>query len=91
MIDADGKQFAASEDYRFTVTLTGLKPGTRYVYRVGRDEAWSKPLFSTSGDPDDFTFLYLGDVQEGYAQWGSMIGEVYRRTRRSCLPCWAVI
>ena len=78
MIDADGKQFAASEDYRFTVTLTGLKPGTQYVYRVGRDEAWSKPLFfSTSGDPDDFTFLYLGDVQEGYAQWGSMIGEVY--------------
>jgi hypothetical protein len=75
---ATGSKFDDSDDYRFTVGLTGLSPGTQYVYRVGRDEAWSEPLsFSTSNDPDDFTFLYLGDVQEGYAQWGSMVERIY--------------
>ena len=77
-IEAVREQFAGSGNYRFTVTLTGLNPGSQYVYRVGRDGVWSKTLsFSTSDDPDDFTFLYLGDVQEGYAQWGSMVEGVY--------------
>lgn len=78
LITATGSKFDDSEDYRFTVALTGLTPGTQYVYRVGRDGAWSEPLsFSTSNNPDDFTFLYLGDVQEGYAQWGSMVEGIY--------------
>lgn len=75
---AAGGQFAGSDDHRFTVTLTGLAPGTQYFYRVGRDEAWSENFsFSTSADPDDFTFLYLGDVQEGYVGWGSMLEQIY--------------
>lgn len=77
-MDAAGEQFADSDNSRFTVTLTGLSPGTQYVYRAGRVGAWSETLsFSTSPDPDDFTFLYLGDIQDGYAQWGSMIEVVY--------------
>jgi hypothetical protein len=77
--DAVGEQFAGSDDHRFTVRLTGLDPGTQYFFRVGRDGAWSKNFsFSTSATPDDFAFLYLGDVQEGYAEWGSMVEEIYK-------------
>jgi hypothetical protein len=73
------KSFAGSDNYHYTVTLTGLKPGTQYFYRVGKDGAWSEPLsFSTSAAPQDFTFLYLGDVQDGYAQWGNLLDEIYR-------------
>jgi hypothetical protein len=78
LITATSEQFAGGDNYRYTVTITELNPGTQYVYRVGRDGAWSEILsFSTSADPDDFTFLYLGDVQEGYAQWGSMVEQIY--------------
>jgi Icc-related predicted phosphoesterase len=77
-ITATSEQFAGSDNYRYTVTITELNPGTQYVYRVGRDGAWSEALsFSTSADPDDFTFLYLGDIQDGYAQWGSMVEQIY--------------
>ena len=69
----------AGDAYRFTVTITGLSPDTQYVYRVGRDGAWSEPLsFSTSpAGPENLTFLYLGDVQSGYAQWGNMLEQIY--------------
>jgi hypothetical protein len=76
--DAVGEQFAGSDDYRFTVTLTGLNPGTQYVYRVGKDGAWSEARsFTTAANPEEFSFLYLGDVQEGYSGWSSMVEEVY--------------
>jgi hypothetical protein len=77
--DAVREQFAGSDKYRFTVTLIGLDPDTQYCYRVGRDGAWSENFsFSTSATPDDFAFLYLGDVQEGYLEWGNMVEEIYR-------------
>jgi len=76
-VDVDGIAFDSSH-YRYTATLTGLSPGTQYVYRVGREGAWSEPLsFSTSpANPENFTFLYLGDVQSGYTQWGSLLDEI---------------
>lgn len=73
-----GASFAGSDNFRYTVTLTGLTPDTQYVYRVGMDGAWSEPtFFSTSAQTEDFTFLYLGDVQDGYVQWGNLLGEIY--------------
>ncbi len=76
--DAVLATFAGSDNYRCTATLTGLTPNTLYTYRVGRDEAWSEVLsFKTSAATDEFYFLYLGDVQEGYAGWKSMLSEVY--------------
>lgn len=63
--------------YRYTVNLTGLNPDTKYVYRVGSDEVFSDTLsFTTAADTDSFTFLYMGDVQAGYAEWGEMLNHI---------------
>jgi|GEM_PF-1176879 len=70
--------FAGTDHYRCTATLTELTPDTQYIYRVGNEAAWSEELsFTTSADPEAFSFLYLGDVQEGHAGWGSMLSELY--------------
>jgi hypothetical protein len=58
----------------FEATLRGLVPGTRYVYRVGTEGVWSEPGFFTTDDGDDrFRFLFLGDVQEGFNEWGDLL------------------
>lgn len=63
----------------FEATLRGLTPNTSYVYRVGRDGAWSEPAGFTAGAGEDgFTFLYMGDVQDGYAFWGEMLDKAFR-------------
>ncbi|TEB08063.1 Alkaline phosphatase precursor [Pelotomaculum schinkii] len=68
-----------STHYRFKVNITGLTPETKYVYQVGREEAWSGPLsFTTASDTQEFSFLYMGDVQSGYAEWGSTLDAVYQ-------------
>jgi predicted phosphodiesterase len=62
---------------RLEVTLRGLTPDTGYVYRVGGEGAWSEPAtFVTAGTNNDFSFLYMGDVQEGYSYWGEMLKNV---------------
>lgn len=66
-------------NYRFTVNVNGLAPDTKYVYRVGREGAWSELLsFITAADKQAFSFLYMGDVQSGYAAWGSTLNSVYQ-------------
>ncbi len=68
-----------STNYRFTATITGLNPGTKYIYRVGREGSWSEALsFTTAADTEKFEFLYMGDVQSGYTQWGSTLNSVYQ-------------
>lgn len=63
--------------YRYTVNLTGLNPDTKYMYRVGSDEEFSDTLsFTTAADTDNFTFLYMGDVQAGYKEWGEMLNHI---------------
>lgn len=77
-IEAAGGLFASSDHYRYSVVLTNLEPDTRYVYRVGSDETWGEVLsFGTAAGVEDFSFLYLGDVQEGYAGWGTMLDMIY--------------
>lgn len=49
-----------------SVTFTGLRPATEYLYRVGDGkDAWSEWIsFRTaSASPAPFTFLYFGDAQ----------------------------
>ena len=48
-----------------SVTFKGLKPNTLYAYRVGSDKIWSSwyQFRTASAEPDEFTFIYLGDAQ----------------------------
>lgn len=70
-----------SVNYRYSVTLTGLRPGTQYVYRVGSEGMWSDVFtFATApADAESFAFLYLGDVQSGFSEWRSMLEEINRK------------
>ncbi len=64
--------------FHFEVTIRGLTSGTDYVYRIGKEGSWSAPVtFTTAADGDNFSFLYMGDVQEGYVFWGEMVKKVY--------------
>jgi len=77
-IEAAGVVFD-STNYRYTATVSGLTPDTKYVYRVGNEGAWSEPLsFTTAADTEKFSFLYMGDVQSGYSEWGDTLKSVYQ-------------
>ena len=79
-LKAKGAVFTTdSSVYRYTANLTGLTPDTKYIYRVGREGAWSEPAaFTTAAtETESFSFLYMGDVQSGYTAWGSMLDSVY--------------
>jgi hypothetical protein len=77
---AGARQAAAAENglypgsYHFEATIRGLNPDTGYIYRVGREGAWSQPaIFTTASSSGRFSFLYMGDVQEGYQEWGDLL------------------
>lgn len=57
-------------------TLTGLQPGTRYHYAVGdgTPAGWSPPATFTTAPaaPTPFSFIYLGDAQNGLTTWGNL-------------------
>lgn len=64
-----------------SVTLTGLKPGTRYLYRVGDGACWSEPhAFVTAGaSVPEFKFLVFGDSQSSnYNVWRSTLHQAYQ-------------
>lgn len=64
-----------------SVMLTGLKPGTRYIYRVGGPEGWSLPAyFSTASSmPRSFKFLVFGDSQSiNYNVWGTTAHNAFK-------------
>jgi hypothetical protein len=58
-----------------TVNFTSLTPGTQYQYRVGDGTNFSEwQHFTTaSATPDEFSFVYLGDVQNGIKQDASRV------------------
>lgn len=64
-----------------TATLSGLKPGTRYVYRVGSPEAWSESYqFTTApAKPAPYKFLVFGDSQSfNYDIWRTTLQQAHR-------------
>ncbi|KAF1085783.1 3',5'-cyclic adenosine monophosphate phosphodiesterase CpdA [Sporotomaculum syntrophicum] len=64
--------------FHFVATIRELIPGTGYVYRVGKEGSWSESAtFNTAAAGDKFSFLYMGDVQEGYNSWGEMVSKAY--------------
>jgi 3',5'-cyclic AMP phosphodiesterase CpdA len=63
-----------------SVDFTGLRPATRYAYRVGDGERWSEWFqFRTASDhPAPFTFIYFGDVQNQIRSlWSRVVRQAY--------------
>lgn len=60
------------------VEFTGLKPDTRYTYRVGDGTNWSEWIdFTTASDGfDPFSFIYYGDAQNNL---DSAVPRVFRQ------------
>jgi hypothetical protein len=66
-----------------TATLTGLEPGSTYVYSVGdgtRDGWTELAEFTTAPDgTKPFSFVYMGDAQNGLDRWGSLVQNAFLR------------
>lgn len=67
---------------RHYVTLENLEPDTTYVYSVGdaAGKYWSEMAeFTTApGEVEPFSFVYMGDAQNGLDRWGSLVHNAYR-------------
>ena len=67
---------------RHSVTVTDLKPATTYVYSVGdaagrNATAWQE--FTTAPSATEpFSFMYIGDAQNGLNRWGSLMHTAHR-------------
>lgn len=70
--------------YSNKVTATGLEPTTEYVYRYGDgdDNNWSDVSDYTTGDPSNYTFMFVGDPQIGTGGNGGIAqdGDSWART-----------
>lgn len=64
-----------------SVTFDGLKPKSKYVYRVGDGVNWSEWFqFSTaSAKAEPFSFIYFGDAQNDLrSMWSRVIREAFK-------------
>ena len=48
-----------------SVIVSGLRPGTDYVYRLGTGAGYSQPFCFSTQDPQDYHFILVGDPQIG--------------------------
>jgi 3',5'-cyclic AMP phosphodiesterase CpdA len=63
-----------------TVNFTGLRPKTKYVYRVGTEKDWSEwfQFETASAHPEPFGFIYFGDAQNGLkSHWSRVVRGAY--------------
>lgn len=69
--------------HRHTALLRGLLPGTTYAYTVGDGQAQPTEVtgeFTTAPDGIvPFSFIYMGDAQNGLEQWGELVRNAFRR------------
>jgi len=66
---------------QFKAKIEGLKPGTKYNYRIGSGEGYVSGSFKTEpAVPGDFTFIHLSDSQSfnasGYRHFGRVVGAI---------------
>ncbi|HAV65446.1 MAG TPA: hypothetical protein DCY13_24115 [Verrucomicrobiales bacterium] len=68
--------------HRHVVELKGLEPGTTYTYALGdhTGEHWSPPAEFTTAPAQiqPFSFIYMGDAQNGLDQWGVLVNNAFR-------------
>lgn len=73
--------------HRFTATLRDLEAATTYVYSVGdgSESGWSSQgEFTTAPEiVEPFSFIYMGDAQNGLERWGSLIQQSHIRRPES--------
>ena len=69
---------------RHEISITGLKPGTKYCYRVGDASKgwWSDTgVIETADNSDSFTFFHMSDSQAGierqYEVWADTVASAY--------------
>jgi hypothetical protein len=78
----DPRLLGDSVVHRHTVELTGLDPGTAYVYAVGDGSraGWSEWREFTTAPAGrvPFSFIYMGDAQNGLDRWGSLVHTAFR-------------
>ncbi len=58
------------------VRVDGLEPGTDYLYAASADggETWTDVReFRTAAESEPYSFVYLGDPQNGLEQWGQLL------------------
>lgn len=63
-----------------SVTLKDLDSNQHYAYRVGNGKEWSEWFHTktASKQSDDFTFLYVGDAQNGvHSHWSRVIRQAH--------------
>ena len=69
-------------NHRHTAVLRDLEPGTTYIYSVGdgSEAGWSEPSqFTTApADVEPFSFIYMGDAQNGLYRWGTLLKNAFR-------------
>ena len=69
--------------HRYSAVMRGLRPGTTYIYSVGNPETneWSiERQFTTAPDgPEAFSFIYMGDVQNGIDAWEPMVEGAFQQ------------
>jgi acid phosphatase type 7 len=77
----------------FTTTITGLKPGEKYIYKIGNDKnEWTNVHFFTTESSDEksfnrFKFLLFGDSQSGngeipdYNNWHTTAHNAYNANK----------
>lgn len=75
-----------------TVKLRGLKPKTKYAYRVGDGVNWSSwnHFTTASKEPEPFEFLYFGDAQNAVrALWARVRREAHAEAPRAAFALHA--
>jgi hypothetical protein len=65
-----------------TVVLTNLAPDTVYSYAVGDGtvDGWSefREFTTAPTGPGAFSFIYMGDAQNGLDRWGTLVQTAFR-------------
>lgn len=76
----------------YSCILNGLKPGSKYVYRVGAGTFWSEWFeFQTPAIGNEpFSFLYFGDPQTGLkSEWPRVLRSAYQHAPDSRFMLYA--
>lgn len=71
----------SSSTIHHSLIFKGLRPGTLYAYRVGREGNWSEWLQYRMPVPesDRFSFIYFGDAQNNVkSMWSRVVRESFR-------------